>query len=74
MTIIPIYRYIREDGGVTVSPDKPQGECTEIVRIIADEDKLITKDGVNMFSCIDTDNADGWQEVEYSDKSLSHIV
>lgn len=64
MTVKPIYRFIREDGGVTITPDMPQGEYTELVRIIADKDKLITKDGVNTFSCIDTDSAEGWYEID----------
>lgn len=64
MIIKPLYRYKRENGGVTVSPEKPQGDCEELVRIVAEENKLITKDGVNMFSCIDTDTAEGWYEVE----------
>lgn len=64
MTIKPLYRYEREGGGITVSLDKPQGEYEELVRIIADENKLITNDGANMFSCIDTDSAEGWYEVD----------
>ena len=64
MQIIKLYRYEREGGGVTVSPVKPDGECVELVRLVADEGKVLTLDGVNMTSCIDTDSADGWYEVD----------
>ncbi len=66
MTIKPLYKTIRPDGGVTVSPNKPFDgvEYTESVRIIADGGKLITLDGTNLYPCIDADCADGWYEVE----------
>lgn len=61
---IPIYRYKRPDGGVTVSPIKPEGEYTEGVRLVADKGKLITKDGVNFYTVKDEDFAEGWYEVD----------
>lgn len=60
MEIIQLYRTIRPDGGVTISPvsgDEPAG-----VRIIADEGMLLIKDGVST-PCVDTDIADGWEEI-----------
>ena len=64
MTIKTLYRYKREDGGITVSLNKPECEYTELARIIADEGKVITKDGENHFAVIDTDSTDGWYEVD----------
>ena len=64
MKIITLYKYAREDGGITVSPNKPECEYTELVRIIADEDKRITQDGENLYIVMDQENTDGWYEVE----------
>ena len=64
MKIIPIYRYERAEGKITVSPDKPNVEYTEKCRIVADKGKLLTKDGVDFYQAIDTDTADGWYEVD----------
>lgn len=63
MQIIPLYRYERADGGTTISPVKPDCEYTEMVRLVADEGKELTKDGDNFTSCVDTENSDGWYEV-----------
>lgn len=64
MTVKTLYRYKREDGGITVSPEKPDCEYTELVRLIADEGKMVTKDGENLFPVIDVNNAEGWYEVD----------
>ena len=64
MQIITLYRYERDDGGTTVSPVKPDCEYTEMVRLVADEGKVLTQDGENFTYCIDTDTAEGWYEVD----------
>ena len=64
MKIKPLYRYEREDGGVTVSPIKPDCEYTEKVRLIADEGKMLTLDGERLCRVIDADSAEGWYEVD----------
>lgn len=64
MEIKTLYRFTRPDGGITVSPEKPDSEYTEMFRLIADEGKLLTQDGENMTSCVDTDSTEGWYEVE----------
>lgn len=66
MKIKQLYTYERADGGITVTPNKPEGvECTsDTFRIIADEGKAVTKDGINLYSCIDTDRKNGWYEVD----------
>lgn len=64
MNIIPIYRYVREKGKITVSPIKPNVEYTEKCRLVADKGKLLTKDSVDFYKAIDTETADGWYEVD----------
>ena len=64
MEIIKLYKYTRPEGGVTVSPIMPEGEYTEMVRLVADEGKLLTKDGENLTSCVDTETEAGWYEVD----------
>lgn len=63
MKTIKLYRYTREGGGVTVSPEKPDVEYQECVRLVADEGKLLTNGDIET-SCIDTDSADGWWEID----------
>ena len=53
MQIINLYRYTRPDGGVTVSPVKPEGEYEPMYRLVADEGMALTKDGENLTSCAD---------------------
>ena len=64
MQTITLYKYTREDGGVTVSPIKPDGAYTEMYRLIADEGKVITQDGINLAACLDTDTLEGWYEID----------
>lgn len=66
MEIKTLYKYTRPDGGTSVSLVKPDGEYTEMARLIADEGKVVTKDGAGFYSCADADSADGWYEVEDS--------
>ena len=62
MTVREVYRFVRRDGGVTVSPRKPEGEYTLLSRLIADEGWLIT-DGTDFYECIDVDSPEGYREV-----------
>lgn len=64
MQIIPLYQYKREDGGITESPIKPDVEYTEVLRLVADEGKALTKDGVNTTPCEDVEDIKEWYEVE----------
>mgnify|MGYP006976607631 CR=1 FL=1 len=64
MQTINLYKYHRADGGVTVSPNKPESEYTEMYRLVADEGKALTKDNENFTLCIDTDSTEGWYEVD----------
>ena len=64
MKIITLYKYTREDGGITVSPNKPECEYAELVRIVADEGKRITKDDTAFYTVIDQETSDEWYEVD----------
>ena len=64
MIVKELYCYEREEGKVTVSTEKPDRDYTLKFRLIADEDKELTKDGVNFTTCIDVDSTEGWYEVE----------
>ncbi len=70
MQKITLYRFIRPDGGVTVSTVKPDGEYTELTRLVADEGYPLT-DGTNYTACTDTDNPGAWSEVP--DPDLSEV-
>ena len=63
MQTITLYRYTRPDGGISVSPIKPNVEYTEMVRLIADEGKALT-DGTNTTMCIDVSSAEDWTEID----------
>lgn len=67
MKTIPLYRYIRISGGITVTPEKPNTEYTELTRLAADDGYILT-DGTNFTACIDTDNPDIWVEVVDGEK------
>jgi hypothetical protein len=73
MQIIKLYKYIRENGGVTVSPNKPECEYTEKMRLIADEGKMLTKDGENLHRVIDVDSSEGWYEVDAQEEEEGSV-
>lgn len=65
MQKVTLYKYERAIGEITVSPIKPDCEYTEMLRLVADEGKLLTRDGgENTFGCIDVESADGWEEID----------
>lgn len=63
MQTITLYRYTKPDGGISVSPIKPNVKYTEMVRLVADEGKALT-DGINTTMCIDVSSAEGWTEID----------
>lgn len=73
MQIINLYKYQRADGGTTVSPVKPEGEYTEMYRLFADEGKALTKDGVDLYPCVDTETVDGWYEVDAPEEPTEEV-
>lgn len=77
MQTITLYRYTRQDGGVTVSPEQPaEGTSYELrYRLIADEGCSLTN-GEIFTQCTDTATSDEWQEVadEISDTAALNIL
>lgn len=64
MQVKELYKFRRPDGGVDVSPIRPDGEYETMYRVIADEGKLVTLNGEDCYLCIDTVSVDGWYEVD----------
>lgn len=64
MEIKTLYKYDRGNGKITVSPNKPDCEHTEMYRVIADDGMVVTRDNETFYGCVDTDTIDGWIEVE----------
>ena len=77
MKEITLYRYLRPDGGVTVSPVMPDTEYTQLVRLVAGEGCVLT-DGTTATVCIDTDNPTAWTEVpelsEVEEKAAAYDI
>lgn len=73
MQIVNLYKYIRDDGGVTVSPVKPDIEYTEMFRLIADEDKELVNGDIHT-SCIDVETTEGWTETEVEVKETKEKI
>ena len=63
MQTVILYRFTREDGGYSVSPNRPEGEYETRVRLISDEGKALT-DGKVVTQCTDAESADGWTEID----------
>lgn len=73
MQVITVYRYTRPDGGVSVSPVKPETEYTELFRVVAEEGRTLT-DGVTEAACVDTDTPDAWEEILSDSEALAIIA
>jgi hypothetical protein len=74
MKDITLYIFKREDGGTTVSPNKPNCECTTSHRLVADEGMTLTNDDEHFYSVIDTDSLDGWREVEQTEENTPRFI
>lgn len=74
MTTKTLYKFKRQNGGVTISITPPDNtEYTTLLRLIADEHKMLTKDGANFVSCVDTDVSDDWYEVLYDFENIKPL-
>ena len=72
MQTVTLYRSIRPDGGVTVSPDKPENvDYTIKYRLIADEGMMLTN-GSTVTTCVDAESAAGWTEIK--DDSATEVT
>lgn len=74
MEIKTLYRYEREDGKVTVSPNKPDTAFEETYRVVAGEGKLVTLNGEETYSVIDTDIKEGWYEVDAPEIMMEDLM
>ena len=63
MKIVNLYKYIRDDGGATVSLVKPNIEYIEMFRLIADEGKELMNGDIRT-PCIDVESTEGWSEID----------
>lgn len=70
MQTITLYRYTREGGGVTVSPIQPECAYTTLYRLVADEGKALTQDGISTTACADVERTDGWYEVDELEEAV----
>lgn len=73
MQTVILYRFRREDGGYSVSPNRPDGEYETRVRLIADEGKTLT-DGKVVTQCTDAESADGWTEIDASGEDAPEVI
>lgn len=73
MKIVNLYKFIRDDGGVTVSPMKPDIEYTEMFRLIADEGKELVNGDVHTF-CVDVESTEDWTEIEAELKEIKEKI
>lgn len=66
MTVIDLYKYKRADGGITVTPVKPECEHEDGgKRLIADEGKLLTNgEDIVTVRDIPTEDLDKWSEID----------
>ena len=62
MDVKTIHRYTRPDGGITVSPDRPECEYQTLYRIVASDGLGVRKGDGDLLSSIDTEDANGWVE------------
>lgn len=73
MQKMTLYRYVREDGGISVSPIHPDVPYTELTRLVAEENRYLT-DGTQTAVCVDTDHPEAWQEILPDSEVLEIIL
>lgn len=65
MTKVNLYRYVEEIGEVIITPNKrKRTDKAALYRLIADDGKLLIKDGYEPTPCIDTEDITGWGEID----------
>lgn len=71
----PLFKYTRADGGITISPTKPDVEYTQMYRLIADEGSEITNGQITT-TCIDVVSFEGWHDAddEITDTEALQII
>ena len=66
MQDVILYRYTRENGGVTNSIIKPDCPYSIRHRLIADEGKILVNGDQNV-ACVDVDDTARWSEIDNSE-------
>lgn len=61
MRDVLLYRYHRDGGGITVSPEIPNASYTTLHGLIADDGMELVKGDIRT-PCIDVESTDGWNE------------
>lgn len=76
MQIKKLYKFTRSDGGISVSLEKPpeNREYVSLLRLVADEGKILTNDGKTFCPCIDVESADGWSEVAFPKETNFEVI
>lgn len=64
MTTVTLYRYEREPGKTTISPNKPDVEHTTLYRLIADEGMMLINEDGDSACVVDVYTPEEWREVE----------
>lgn len=75
MQIKPLYKYARTDGGITITPIKPDVAHTQLYRLVAEDGGEITNGEITT-TCIDVESHDGWHDVndEITDTEALQII
>lgn len=68
-----LYKYTREDGGTTTSPIKPECKYIELVRVIADQNKILVLPDGTQTNCTDIDSIEGITEIDHVVETPEHI-
>lgn len=63
MQIKPVYKYVRSDGGVTITPVQPDSAYTQLYRLIAEGSGEITNGEITT-TCVDVESYEGWHDVD----------
>lgn len=63
MKMIPLYKAKKSDGSISITLTKPEGEYTQMVRIVADSGMSLTANGIQKFPIVDTESTEGWREI-----------
>ena len=63
MEIVNLYKYEDSNGFVVTPIKRNDTDIPSGYRLIADDGKALTKDGINLCPAVDTDITEGWYEV-----------
>lgn len=75
MQIKPLYKYVRPDGGVTITPVQPDYAYTQLYRLFAEGSGEITNGEITT-TCVDAESCEGWHDVdgEITDTEALQII